>query len=68
MAYYIRKIDKSLGKFEIRIPKKLIREKGWENALYVRIEDQWGDRIMITRVSDEEELEKDNKGATPGRD
>jgi len=68
MAYWIRKIDKTNGKFEIRIPKKLIREKGWADALYVRIEGQWGNRIMITRVSDDEEPEKENKRATTRRD
>ena len=42
------------------MPLKLIREKGWENVSHVRIEQQWGDRIVITKVAVDEEPKKKN--------
>ena len=47
---------------------ELIRDKGWENVLYVRVEDQWGDRIMLTRVGDDEEITEENTRASLRRD
>lgn len=61
-------MEKKDRKFRINIPLEIVREKGWDSVLYVRIEGQWGDRIMITRVSDDEEPEKENKRATTRRD
>lgn len=52
--------------FRINIPGAIIKAKGWENALYVKIEDQWGDRIVITRVADDEEGKANDKGGSAG--
>lgn len=68
MSYWIKKVDKQDRKFRIGIPLEMIREKGWESVRYVRLEDQWGDRIMITRVSDDEDVKEENTRATRRRD
>lgn len=67
MAYWIKRVYKKGRNFRVNIPLDIIRAKGWEKVEYIRIEDQWGDRILISRVSDEEEDEtKDNRGPAGG--
>ena len=65
MAYYIKRVYKGGRNFRVNIPMKIIREKGWEDVLYIKIEDHWGDRILISRVSDDEESKADDK-SDPG--
>lgn len=61
-------MEKDRQRFRVSIPKAVVHDKGWEDVRYVRIEGQWGDRIMITRVSDEEGSEKEDKPRSLGRD
>jgi len=61
MGYWIKRVSKVNRQFRINIPGAIIKAKGWENALYVKIDDQWGDRIVITRVADSEEGKANDK-------
>ncbi len=61
MGYVINKASTHGGLLRVSIPKSMIEAKGWQNVKYVKVEDGWGDRIIITRVADNEEAEeKDN--------
>lgn len=63
MAIYIKQVDRSCRHWRISVPIELVHEKGWDNVTHVRFEEQWGDRIVITRVAtDEEPKEKDPRG------
>lgn len=65
MKNFIKRVDRTCRHWRVSIPKELIQEKGWENVDYVRVEQQWGDRIVITKVAvDEESKEKDH--GSPG--
>ncbi len=68
MSYWIKEVTKTHRHFRINVPLALVKDKGWESVRYVRLEDQWGDRIMITRVSDDEDVKEDNTRATTRRD
>ena len=68
MSYWIKRIYKGGRNFRLNIPLELIREKGWDNALYVRVEGQWGNRIMLTKVGDDEEITEENTRASLRRD
>ncbi len=61
MGYVINKASAHKGQLRVSIPKSMIEAKGWENVKYVKVEDSWGARIIITRVADYEEGEKKDK-------
>jgi len=61
MGYVIVKASTHGGLLRVSIPRTMVVAKGWENVRYVKVEDQWGDRIMITRVADNDESEKKDK-------
>jgi len=64
MKNHIKRVDRTFRHFRVNIPKEIIEAKGWENVDYVRIEEQWGDRIMITKVAIDEESKKENHRGT----
>jgi len=68
MAYWIKRIYRGGRNFRINVPLELIRAKGWEDVLYIKIEDQWGDRIVITRAGDHEETETKDQRNPAGDD
>ena len=60
MTDYIVKMNTTDSHFRLNFPKALIIEKGWEKAKYVRLESQWGDRIVIRRILDDGDTEEEN--------
>jgi len=54
-------VTETRGQWRVTIPKEMIKDKGWLNVRYIRIDDTWGDRIVITRVADHEESETKDK-------
>ncbi len=58
MGYVINKASPHGGTLRVSIPKSMVEAKGWQNVKYVKVEDQWGDRIIITRIADHEKAEK----------
>lgn len=61
MSYVINKASTHGGQVRVSIPKSMIEAKGWQNVKYVKVEDRWGDRIIITRIADHEEAKKEDK-------
>jgi len=68
MGYVIKKVVVHGGQLRVSIPRWMLEAKGWGNVRYVRIDDHWGDRIMITRVGDNEDDQTDDKSVRGGRD
>lgn len=68
MPKHIVKIDKSSASYRLIIPKTIIEDKGWLNVSHVLIEDQWGDRLIIRRLMNDESNKTQDKLHLPNRD
>ena len=59
MPKWIRKVKHDLTNFRVGIPWVLVKQLGWESCRYVTIEKVGDTRLIIGRLPDDKNTQKD---------
>ena len=61
MARWFCKVEHGPTSFRVNIPRKVVAHLGWQTVTHVIIEDHWGDKILIKRMTIEEDQRDDQE-------
>ncbi len=59
MSKHIVKVDKTSRSFRLVIPRNIILSQRWGAVTHVVVEDHWGDKLIIRRLFDDEQLKSE---------